>query len=123
MPEGDVRRTIGSHYIHDSRLKPEPLFVARPCLCRSGWTTGYTVGGSVGAATGITFDGYKYDYNSTLDLPTISYSPSIFGPNFQYADVAVPIPEPTTMMIIIAGALLLPFRASTLRMLRKNRTA
>lgn len=34
------------------------------------------------------------------------------------------VPEPTTMTIIIAGAcLLLPFRASTLRMLRKNRTA
>jgi hypothetical protein len=80
--------------------------------------TGYTVGGSVGAAPDITFDGYKYDYNSTLDLPTISYSPSIFGPNFQYAAVAVPVPEPTTMTIIIAGALLLPFRASTLRVLR-----
>ena len=72
----------------------------------------------MGAAPDITFDGYKYDYNSTLDLPTISYSPSIFGPNFQY-DV-VPAPEPTTMTVIIAGALLLlPF---TLR-LRKTRTA
>jgi hypothetical protein len=84
--------------------------------------TGYTVGGSVGAAPGITFDGYKYDYNSTFDLPTISYLPSIFGPNFQYA--VAPVPEPTTMTIIIAGALLLlPFRASTLRMPRKRQMA
>jgi len=78
--------------------------------------------GSAGAAPDIAFDGYEYDNNSTLDLPTTSYSPPIFGPNFQY-DV-VPVPEPTTMTIIIAGALLLlPFKAGIPRMLRQNRTA
>jgi len=81
---------------------------------------GYTADSGVGAAPDITFDGYKYDNNSTLDLSTISYTTPIFGPNFEY----VPVPEPTTMTIIIAGALLLlPFKASTLRMLRKRQMA
>jgi len=81
---------------------------------------GYTAG-SAGAAPDITFDGYKYDNNSMLDLPTIPYSQAIFGPNFQYA--IVPAPEPTTMTVIIAGALLLlPFKAGAPRMLRQNRT-
>jgi hypothetical protein len=81
---------------------------------------GYTADSGVGAAPGITFDGYKYDeLGLGLDLPTIGYAPPIFGPNFQYEVSAVP--EPTTM---IAGALLLlPFGASTLRILRKNRVA
>jgi len=57
-----------------------------------------------------------------LDLPTIPYSQAIFVPNFQY-DV-VPAPEPTTMTIIIAGALLLlPFKAGAPRMLRKRQMA
>jgi hypothetical protein len=74
---------------------------------------GYTANSGVGAAPAITFNGYKYDSNGSLDLPTISYTPPIFGPNFEY----VPAPEPMTMMIIITGALLLPFKTRTVRML------
>lgn len=78
--------------------------------------TGYYATGDVGAAPDITFNSYKYDYNNALDLPTIDYAPPIFGPNFQYE--VLPVPEPTTM---IAGALLLlPFGASTIRILRKR---
>ncbi|MGO8836034.1 MAG: hypothetical protein ACLQAH_05520 [Limisphaerales bacterium] len=80
---------------------------------------GYTADSGVGAAPEITFDGYEYDSNSSLDLPTISYTPPIFGPNFEY----VPVPEPTMMKIIIVGALLLlPFKANTLRMPRSSAT-
>jgi len=64
---------------------------------------GYTADSGVGAAPEITFDGYKYDSSSSLDLPTISYATPIFGPNFQY----IPVPEPTTLTMIIAGAMLL----------------
>jgi hypothetical protein len=63
---------------------------------------GYIADSGVGAAPEITFDGYAYDNNSTLDLPTIGYAPPIFGPNFQYS--VVPVPEPTT-----AGCFLLGF--------------
>jgi len=80
---------------------------------------GYTADSGVGAAPEITFLGYKYDNNGSLDIPTIGYTPPIFGANFQYEVSAVP--EPTTM---IAGALLLlHFGASTLRILRKKQTA
>jgi len=80
---------------------------------------GYTADSGIGAAPEITFDGYEYDSNSSLDLPTISYTPPIFGPNFEY----VPVPEPTMMKIIIVGALLLlPFKAGTLRMPRSSAT-
>jgi hypothetical protein len=62
------------------------------------WNLGTPPGGSVGSA----------DENVTMDSYTI------YG-NW------VPVPEPTTM---IAGALLLlPFGASTLRIVRKNRVA
>ena len=74
---------------------------------------GYTATSGVGAASAITFDGYKYDSNGSLDLPTISYTPPIFGPNFEY----VPASEPMTMTIFITGALLLPFKARTVRIL------
>jgi len=62
---------------------------------------GYTADSGVGAAPDITFDGYEYDNNSTLDLTTTSYTPPIFGPNFQY--VVVSVPEPTTIGLL--GAL------------------
>jgi hypothetical protein len=53
---------------------------------------------------------------SAVDLITVSQ-----GNDFALDDISGCIPEPTTM---IAGALLLlPFAASTLRMVRKNRTA
>jgi hypothetical protein len=75
---------------------------------------------SLVVAPEITFDGYFYDHNTTLDIPTIPYDTAYFGPNFQYA--IVPAPEPTTMTVMIAGALLLlPFKAGAPRMLRQNR--
>ena len=64
---------------------------------------GYTADSGVGAAPDITFDGYKYDGNSTLDLTTISYTPPIFGPNFQY--VVVSVPEPTAIGLVAIGLL------------------
>ena len=54
---------------------------------------------SAGAAAQITYQGYKYDTSSTLDLPTISYSSPIFGPNFQF----VPVPEPATAGYFLLG--------------------
>ena len=40
------------------------------------------------------------------------------GTGWQFAEIPVPVPEPTTM---IAGALLLlPFAASTIRRFRRN---
>jgi len=69
----------------------------------------------VGADPSITFNYYLWDYAASgPDLPLNTYSPPIIGPNFQFTAV----PEPTTM---IAGALLLlPFGASTLRVLRRR---
>lgn len=49
-------------------------------------------------ASGITFDGYYYDYNGSLDLPGIAYGNSYQGPNFQFeispagGPAAVPVP-------------------------------
>jgi hypothetical protein len=78
---------------------------------------GFTADSGVGAAAEINFIGYEYDSNGSLDLPTIGWAPPIFGPNFEYT----PVPEPTT---IISGVLmLLPFGASTLRILRKRQAA
>jgi hypothetical protein len=54
---------------------------------------------SAGAASQITYQGYKYDTSSTLDLPTISYSSPIFGPNFQF----VPVPEPSGFACTLLG--------------------
>jgi hypothetical protein len=72
---------------------------------------------TAGAASEINYLYYRYDHSAGLDIPTVAdYPTPVFGANFQFT----PVPEPTTM---IAGALLLlPFGASTLRMLRKNRT-
>jgi hypothetical protein len=44
---------------------------------------GFTAGG-VATGPGITLNGYKYQYTSSLGLPTVGYEPPIFGPNFQY---------------------------------------
>jgi len=54
---------------------------------------------SAGAASQITYQGYKYDTSSTLDLPTLNYASPIFGPNFQF----VPVPEPSTFAGIMLG--------------------
>jgi hypothetical protein len=75
----------------------------------------YATGGP-GADPSITFNYYLWDYAASgPDLPLNTYATPILGPNFQFSAV----PEPTTM---IAGAmLLLPFGASTLRIMRRNR--
>ena len=82
----------------------------------SNWTVGSMV-----VAPEITFDGYEYDYNPTLDLPAIPYATAYFGPNFQYTTIA-PAPEPATMTIMIAGALLLllPFNSSLKSLSRRE---
>lgn len=64
----------------------------------TGPDTGYQAA-SAGAAALITYQGYKYDTHSTLDLPTTSYSSPIFGPNFQF----VPVPEPATFAGFLLG--------------------
>jgi hypothetical protein len=41
----------------------------------------------IDAASQLTFDGYQYDYNGSLDLPGIPYTTAgYFGPNFQFTD-------------------------------------
>jgi hypothetical protein len=113
-PITPVTLTAGDEYVVAGLFTPDTGDI--------GYNVGTSTAYNMGAAPDITFDGYKYNDNSTLELPTTSYSPPIVGPNFQY-DV-VPAPEPTTMTVIIAGALLLlPFKAGALRMLRQNRTA
>jgi hypothetical protein len=82
----------------------------------SNWTADSLV-----VAPDIIFDGYEYDHDTTLDLPTIPYDTPYFGPNFQYEVVAAP--EPATLTIMIPGALLLPFKIGVLRKLRWNRPA
>jgi hypothetical protein len=77
--------------------------------------TGYTADIGVGAAPSITYQEYKYDYNSSFNLPVNGYSPAIFGPNFEFT----PVPEPTTM---VAGALLLlPVGFQCIRHLRHRK--
>jgi hypothetical protein len=58
-----------------------------------------TASGNVNAASGITFNGYAYNYDTSLDFPTNSYDPGYFGPNFTFtspdggsAPSAVPLP-------------------------------
>jgi hypothetical protein len=58
----------------------------------SNWTAS-----SVNPAPGITFNGYAYDFNSTLDLPTTPYGTAYFGPNFQF------VPEPSTTSCLLMG--------------------
>jgi len=60
---------------------------------------GYLAPSGVGADPAINFVGYSYDLNTSLDLPTTSYLPAIFGPNFQFA----PVPEPGSCGLMSAG--------------------
>jgi hypothetical protein len=62
----------------------------------SNWTAD-----SLTAAPDLIYDGYKYDYNSSLDLPSIPYATAYFGPNFQYAVESVP--EPATGSCFLLG--------------------
>jgi hypothetical protein len=59
---------------------------------------------SAGAASQITYQGYKYDTSSTLNLPTTSYPSPIFGPDFQYV-IAVPEPATTGCFLLGLGVL------------------
>jgi len=97
-----VTLTAGTEYVVDG-------------FFNGGTAVGFTADSGVGAAAYLTFNGYQYNENTFFSFPNSGpYSPPIFGPNFQYNVV----PEPTTM---VAGALLLlPFGASTLRMLRRR---
>ena len=77
---------------------------------------GLSAGSTLYVVGGINFGGVTYWYPNQAGL---------FGPPGNYAaitvEAAAPVPEPTTM---IAGALLLlPFGASALRRMRKNRAA
>ena len=68
--------------------------------------------------SGVTLGNAVWESGGTTVFPDQVWGTAagFFGPNMA-------VPEPTTMsMTIIAGALLLPFGASRLRMLRKNRT-
>jgi hypothetical protein len=86
---------------------------------------------SLNSLTGVMVDFYYWDAGNALpqlawqwlNLPTdVGYTQGIDWQYLTSANPAEPsVPEPTTM---IAGALLLlPFGASTLRILRKNRAA
>jgi len=66
-------------------------------------TDGYYAYGGVGAASGITFDGYAYDYNGSFDLGDVSYSPAIFGPNFEYV-ASVPDSGSSSILLVIGMA-------------------
>jgi hypothetical protein len=65
----------------------------------TGPDRGYTAV-TAGAATQITFQGYKYDTSSTLNLPTTSYPSPIFGPDFQYV---IPVSEPASTGCFLLG--------------------
>jgi hypothetical protein len=53
---------------------------------------------------GITFDGYRYDYNTSLDLPTTPWPDSYQGPNFQFtvgnnnSNALQTVPLPTSVL-------------------------
>jgi len=83
-----VLLTAGDEYAVSGFYQPGP-----------GNDTGYDANSSVGANPDITYDGYQYDYNASLDLPTIGYEPPIFGPNFQF----VPVPEPASVGCLLLG--------------------
>ncbi|HTV47193.1 MAG TPA: PEP-CTERM sorting domain-containing protein [Phycisphaerae bacterium] len=66
---------------------------------------------SVSGGSGITYDGYQYDYSNTLDLPQNSYETAYFGPNFKYS-ISSPIPEPATASLMGLAGLGLLLRRS-----------
>ncbi len=61
----------------------------------------HAVSGNAGAAPGINFLGYKYNYDSSLSLPTLSYGDAYVGPNFGFTAV----PGSGTASVIGVGAL------------------
>lgn len=64
----------------------------------SNWTAD-----SLNVAPDIIYDGYEYDYNSSLDLPSIPYATAYYGPNFQYAVESESVPEPATGSCFLLG--------------------
>jgi hypothetical protein len=57
------------------------------------------------SGSGITYQGYYYDYGATIDLPTTNggFSTPFFGPNFQFDAV----PEPAAFYVVPPGLALL----------------
>ncbi len=64
---------------------------------------GYYADNGMGAAAQINFDAYLYDYNPSLDLPTVGFAPAIVGPNFQFSVQSVP--EPGSVALMATGLL------------------
>jgi PEP-CTERM motif len=60
---------------------------------------------SVSGGPAITYDGYEYDYNNTIDLPTNTWPTAYFGPNFLYYGAAPPVPEPAPFGLLGLGAI------------------
>jgi hypothetical protein len=59
---------------------------------------------AVTIASGLTYQGYFYSFNSSLTLPATAGSPEMFfGPNFQFQAV----PEPSTTVFFAVGGLAL----------------
>ncbi len=56
-------------------------------------------------AAGITFNGYFYDYNNVLDLPTNPYNAAYFGPNFQFSTTSNPSPNAASSVPLPASAM------------------
>ena len=90
------------------------------------WTLNGGLGGDV--VSGVTLNSILATYGTWEVMRAYAYIGDTGGPSSGSVDInsitvsdVSPVPEPTTM---IAGALLLlPFGATTLRMLRKNRAA
>lgn len=75
---------------------------------------GYTADSGVGASPAINFVGYAYDNNAALDIPTESYVPPIFGPNFSYISVeSAPEPSSWALGLITLGSLFYLRRRAT----------
>jgi hypothetical protein len=93
------------------------------------WTLNAGAGGDVAGMSGVTLDSILATYGTWEVMRAYAYIGDTGGASSGSVDInsitvgpyVAAVPEPTT---IIAGALLLlPFGASTLRMLRKSRTA
>ena len=63
--------------------------------------------GDIVTASGLTLNGYYYDYNPSLDYPTTPYGTAFFGPNFEF----VSTPEPTSALLLLIGAGLMACRS------------
>ena len=71
---------------------------------------------NVGANASIRFDGYFYNFDTSLTFTTIAYDTPIFGANFQFTSTPVPmgsvmapsggVPEPSAALtLLVPGAL------------------